>query len=162
MPYVTPVKTCQLCSQHYSYWWPSTFMSQNICGHSDGKVFVPFRRDGYSVNLKFNTLRPRQNGRHFPDDILKCIFLNENVWLSIKISWKFVPQGPINNIPALVQIMTWRRPGDKPLSEPMMVILLTHIWVTRPQWVKTTLQSQGWSGTETVICFQWLEFVEFL
>ena len=26
-----------------------------------------------------NTLRPRQDGRHFPDDIFKCIFLNENV-----------------------------------------------------------------------------------
>ena len=33
-----------------------------------------------------NTLRPRQNGRHFPDDIVKCVFLNENVWISIKIS----------------------------------------------------------------------------
>ena len=46
---------------------------------------------------------------------------------------KFVPKGPINNIPALVQIMVWRRPGDKPLFEPMMVSLLTHIRVTRPQ-----------------------------
>ena len=83
-----------------------------------------------------NSLRPRQNGRHFADDIFKCIFLNENVWIPIKISLKFVPKGPINNIPALVQIMPWRRPGDKTLSETMMVILLTHICVTRPQWVK--------------------------
>ena len=42
-----------------------------------------------------NTLRPRQNGRHFADDILKCIFLNENVSIAIKISLKFVPKGPI-------------------------------------------------------------------
>ena len=84
-----------------------------------------------------NTLRPRQNVRHFADDILKCIFLNENVWIPIEISLKFVPQGPINNIPALVQIMAWRRPGDKPLSGPMMVRLPTHICVTRPQWVNT-------------------------
>ena len=83
-----------------------------------------------------NTLRPRQNGRHFPDDIFKCIFLNENVWISIKISLKFVPKGSIDNIPALVQIMAWRRPGAKPLSELMMVSLLTYICVTRPQWVK--------------------------
>ena len=83
----------------------------------------------------FNTLRPRQNGRHFADDILKCIFVNENVWKPIEISLKFVPHGPINNIPALVQIMAWRRPGDKPLSGPMMVRLPTHICVTRPQWV---------------------------
>ena len=39
----------------------------------------------------------------------------------IKISLKFVPKGPINNIPALVQIMAWGRPGDKPLSEAMIV-----------------------------------------
>ena len=83
---------------------------------------------------KLNTLRPSQNGRHFPDDIFKCIFLNENVWISIKIPLKFVPKGPINNIPALFQIMAWLRPGDKPLSETMMVTLLTHICVTRPQW----------------------------
>ena len=83
----------------------------------------------------FNTLRPRQNGRHFPDDMSKCTFLNENVSIVIKFSLKLVPKCSINNIPALVQIMAWRRPGDKPLSEPMMVILLTHKCVSRPQWV---------------------------
>ena len=90
-----------------------------------------------------NTLSPRQNGRHFADDIFKWIFLNEKVWISIKISLKFVPQGPINKIPALVKIMAWRRPGDKPLSGPMMVSLPTHICVTRPQWIK-------WTGSELV------------
>ena len=83
----------------------------------------------------FNTLRPRQNGHHFPDDIFKWIILNENVWISIDISLKFVPRGPINNIPTLVQVMAWRRLGDKSLSEPMMVRLPMHIYVTRPQWV---------------------------
>ena len=62
----------------------------------------------------------------FADNIFKCIFFNGNVWISIKISLKFVPKGPINNIPALVQIMAWRRPGNKPLSEPIMVSLLMH------------------------------------
>ena len=71
----------------------------------------------------------------FADDIFKCIFLNENVSVAIKISLKFVPKGPISNIPALVQIMARRRPSDKPLSEPMMVSLPTHICITRPQWV---------------------------
>ena len=55
---------------------------------------------------------------------------------SIKISLKFVLKGPINNIPALVQIMAWRRPGYKRLSELMLENLLTHVCVTRPQWVK--------------------------
>ena len=52
-----------------------------------------------------NTLRQRQNGRHFADAIFKWIFLNENVWIPIEISLKFVPQGPINNILALVHVM---------------------------------------------------------
>ena len=94
----------------------------------------------------FNKLRPRQNGRHFPDDIFKWIFLNENVCISINISLKFVPRGPINNTPTLVQVMTWRRTGDKPLSEPMLIRLPTHICVTRPQWVKGS--DAGWRHHE--------------
>ena len=94
-----------------------------------GKVYV------WNFHICFNTLRPSQNGRHFPDDIFKYIFLNENVWFSRQMSLKFVPKVPINRIPALVQIMAWHRPGDKPLCEPMMVWLPTHICVTWPQWV---------------------------
>ena len=89
-----------------------------------------------------NTLRPRQHGRHFADDMFKCIFLNGNIWIPIEISLKFVPKGSINNNPALFQIMAWRRPGDKPLSEPMMVSLPMHICVTQPQWVKILTKSQ--------------------
>ena len=37
-----------------------------------------------------NTLRYRQNGHNLPDDIFKCIFSNENVWILLKISLKFV------------------------------------------------------------------------
>ena len=94
-----------------------------------------------------DTLRPRQNGRNSPDDIFKYIFLNENEWISIKISLKFVPKGQINNIPSLVQIMAWRRPGDKPLSEPMMVSLPTHICVTRPQWVNLLMNEKISDGS---------------
>ena len=78
---------------------------------------------------------PRQNGRNFPD-VFKCIFFDKNVWISIRISLKFVPKGPINSIPVLVEIMAWCWPGNKPLSEPIMVSLLPHICVTLPQWVK--------------------------
>ena len=88
----------------------------------------------YCAFMSCITLGPRPNGRHFADEIFECTFVNENVWIPIKISLKFVPKGLINNIPALVQIMAWRRAGDKPLSEPMMVSLPTHICVTRPQW----------------------------
>ena len=86
-------------------------------------------------NSSVDTLRLRQNGCHFADDTFIRIFLNENIRISIKILLKFVSTGPINNIPALVQIMAWCRPGDKPLSEPMMVRIAMHICVTRLQWV---------------------------
>ena len=96
---------------------------------------------GMLMAFGVKTLRPIQNGRHFPDDIFKCIFLFKNIWIWIKISLKFVSKVRINNIPALVQIMAWCRIGNKPLFEPMMVNLLTHICVTRPQWVK-----RNWSA----------------
>ena len=92
----------------------------------------------YSL-MDINSLRPRQNGHHFADDTLKHIFLNQNVRNSIDISLKFVPNGRIHNITSLVQIMAWHWPGDKPLSEPMMVRLPTHICITRPQWVNKTI-----------------------
>ena len=81
-------------------------------------------------HIEAETKLPPLRRRH-----IQPIFLNENIRISIKICLKFVPKVPINNIQALVQVMAWRRPGDKPLSEPMMVCLLTHIFVTRPQWV---------------------------
>ena len=57
------------------------------------------------ITADVNTLWRRQNFRQFLHDIFKCIFLNEDVLISIKISLKFVPKGPINDISALVQIM---------------------------------------------------------
>ena len=94
---------------------------------------------------ELNSLRPRLNRRPFADDIFKCIFLNENEWILPRISLKFVPKVRINNIPALIQIMAWRRPGDKPFSEPMMVSLLTHVCVTRSQCVKWLSIGNLWS-----------------
>ena len=69
-----------------------------------------------------NTLRPRQNGRHFCKwrfqinfPIWKMMYFDSNVteiWSRCK--------GPIDNRPALVKTIAWRRSGEKPLSEPMM------------------------------------------
>ena len=101
--------------------------------------------------LTVSHIEAETNERHFADDIFKWIFLNENAWTSLNISLKFVPKVRINNIPALVQIMAWRRPGDKPLSEPMMVSLLTHICVTRPQWVNRWLTWKAAATTGIVL-----------
>ena len=83
--------------------------------------------------VQLNTLRPRQDGRHFPDEIFSNAFFE---WKCMNFDQDFTEvcsKGPINIITALVQIMAWRRPGYKPLSEPMMVSLLTLICVTQPQ-----------------------------
>ena len=93
-----------------------------------------------------NTLRPGQDGRHFADGIFTSIFINENCCILIKFSLKYVRKDPMDNNPALVQIMAWRRSGDKPLSEPIMVDLSTHICVTRPQWEWMWLLSHAGSG----------------
>ena len=68
-------------------------------------------------------------GHHFAEELFKCFILILNlIW--IKISMAFVPKTPINNIPALV--------GTTPISEPIMLRIMTHISVTRPQSVKIT------------------------
>ena len=41
----------------------------------------------------------------------KSIF-NESVWISITISLKFIPKGPIDYKSALVQVMAWHRTGE--------------------------------------------------
>ena len=76
---------------------------------------------------KLNTSSPRQNGRHFADKIFKRVFLNEHEFPLI-----FLLKGAIKNIAVLVLIMAWRRPGDKPVSEPIVVRLPTHMCVNRP------------------------------
>ena len=136
---------CYIISRHSiqmantSCLWATALIKRLTYGHCEkmprSRRAKLLARYDYCINMNINTLGPRQNGRHFADDMCKCVFLNENVWIPIEISLKFVPKGSINNNPALFQIMAWRRPGDKPLSEPMMVGLPTHICVTRPQWV---------------------------
>ena len=84
---------------------------------------------------------------HWGRDKMAAIFQTTfpNAFSSIKtyefclrIHWGLFLRVRIINILALVQIMAWRRPGDKPLSEPMMFSLLTHICITRPQWVNNS------------------------
>ena len=95
-----------------------------------------------------NTLRPRQKGRRFPDNIFKYTFLIENVWIFLKIPLKFIPMVWINNISALVQIMARRRPGNQPLSDPMMGNSLMHICITWPQWVDHFSAAMIWACIE--------------
>ena len=83
-----------------------------------------------------------KNWRHFAYDIYKCIFLNRHVRIFLKNLLQMIK---IYNIPALVQIMAWCRPDNKPLSGQMMISLLTHICVTRPQWVMKHSHMDIWT-----------------
>ena len=99
--------------------WVSTFLIYNHFYDSWMMYLsVPFKVDIkcwiLSITDYVNALKSRQNGRLFADGIFKCIFFNCDVWILSKISLKFVPKGPINNIPALVQIMALHRPGINP------------------------------------------------
>ena len=141
-----------LCdSPHYNKWsqdskmifLPADCPSSNECRILNMVLFC-------SDELLLNTLRPGHDGRHFADDIFTCIVINENCCIVIKFSLKCVRKIQLTIIQHLVQIMAWRRSGDKPLSEPMTVNLSTHICVTRLQWVNNnqgmnvTLQTLLW------------------
>ena len=103
-------------------------------------VYCPF-----ALPISLNSLRPSQHGRRVAYGICKRISMTESVWISIKFLIETCFKGQINNIPSLVQIRAWHRPGEKPLSEPMVVRLPMHIWNTRPQCVKITSPAQGQS-----------------
>ena len=51
-----------------------------------------------------NVLGAQQNYRHFADDILKFMLLNENVCIFIQIPLKFVSEGTVDNMSALDQV----------------------------------------------------------
>ena len=72
-------------------------------------------------------LTPGQNGRHFTDDIFKCVSMNEKLCILIWISIKFVLKGLIDKKSPLAEVMAWCRSGDKPLPQPMLTQFTTHI-----------------------------------
>ena len=78
---------------HFSY-------EYNTWPHSTS-VYNHVSKQALKIAL-INTLRSRRKRGHFADNIFKCIFLNENALTSIQISQKFIPMGPVNNMPALV------------------------------------------------------------
>ena len=89
------------------------------------------------------------HGKHFQTHF------NENVCVVIKISlnFNFVPSGPIDNSPTLVQVIAWHLKGDKPLTNQWWPSLLTHVCVTRPQWVKDVwIDSHKWLSITIILC----------
>ena len=139
---------------------------ESVCGLVGYTEVNSFMRWSH-LGTSYGTLGHRSVLTNWGRDKIAAIFLTtfsnafsliKKVPISFKISLMFVLRGPINNIPALVQIMTWLRPGDKSLSEPVMVSLLTHICVTRPQWLTKTeqllihMQNRTWFSNILALC----------
>ena len=116
MPWITTLHTLL---ENGSKWVLDTYICKNWNKISDNAFSVMLN---LQTNFRLiNTLRPRQNNHQFADNVFKCIYLYANVWILIAIFLKFVSKGPNDNTLPLVQIMTTRRPGDKPLLEAMTV-----------------------------------------
>ena len=93
---------------------------------------------------KIHILRSRQNCRHFTDGIFKCIFLNKMYEYRLRFHCSLSPKFELRIFQRWFR-MAWRQPGDKPLSEPMVVGLLTHICV---------IHSMSYSVFYILICCQ--------
>ena len=120
-------------TQHYMPWWIHRWLGCCVVTHSCSSSVLQksliLNEDIYEVTVK-------HWGRAKMADIFQTTFLKALYWMKMyKFRLRF--HGSLFlGVPALVHIITWRRVGDKPLSEPMMICLLTHICFTRPQWVK--------------------------
>ena len=136
------VLTCRLPLGQYSV----TIQTFGISIHTPTKVtrlswFIS--RSWKRGQHAFNTSKPEQNGAILADDIFKCTSLIENNGIQIQISLKCVPRTPIDNKPALVQVMVWRRTGDKPLPEPVMTQFSDAYMRHQGGWVNTSKSEQN-------------------
>ena len=105
-----------------------------LCGEFTGAGELPHKGPATRKMFPFDDAIMR---RYFADDSFKCIFLKEKcMTFRFRSHWLLFRTFELTNIPALVQIMAWRRSRDKPPPEPMMVNSLAHICDTRLQWVK--------------------------
>ena len=74
--------------------------------------------------------------RQKADDVFNAFFINEQSFILIKIWLNFAYCGPIDNKSAIVQEMTWRRPGASRYLYQYVSLWpspMTHICVTSPQ-----------------------------
>ena len=111
-------------------WWtrePST-----AAGAGKGKLHFSSR---HGIKRRFNSSSLDKMAAILADDNLKCIFLNENDRIPIRISLKCIPMSPIDNKSALVQVMAWRRTGAKPLSGPMLTQFADAYMRHKGRWV---------------------------
>ena len=74
--------------EHHQYWW--SLGDYHMWDGCSGLHSGWWRGDLDNTGLDIDTLRPRQNGRHFADNIFRCILLNENVWILLTNHWSLL------------------------------------------------------------------------
>ena len=88
-------------------WISQTIVSKGPIDDTDDTLSLVYLKiyplSKLMLNYFNNSSPPGQNDRHFGDGVLKCICLNEKVYILIQISLKFNPKGPIDNDSALVK-----------------------------------------------------------
>ena len=114
---------------HLKIWSQSQYVKFNATPFNN---LMTWFHTSVSSHIEAETKWPSCQSRH-----LQRHLLNENIWIVINISIDilltfFFLSGQLTHS-TIDQIMAWRRPDDKSLSEPVRVILLKHIWVTWPQ-----------------------------
>ena len=108
------------CGGHYPQWFMALSMLFYSIQHTVCIGLNANRNQAInSAAMTLTHLPLDKMTNNLADDIFNCIFFNENAWILNKISLRFVPKGPINNIPALVQIMAWRWPGEPSFAQEM-------------------------------------------
>ena len=121
---------------------------QTMLGTVDSQASFP-------IDQPFTTCRLTHWGREEIDAISQTTFSNAFYWMKmywfrLRFHWNLFPRVQLTISQHLVQIMAWRRPGDKPLSESMMIISLTHICVTRHQWVLNPLMNGPYQAKASI------------
>ena len=143
-----------------------TLFCQNFCYWLHWKLskwqvsVQPMRNISIKImTFLFNSSPPGQNGRHFADDTFKCIFFNENVRISIKISLKFVPKGLNDNKAALVGVMAWsdrRQAITWTNADPVQRCIYAALSEWRLEW--NCHFGEDWSG----LCLYLLQYLVWL
>ena len=134
-------KICSFCFHQVPYWIPMARLVKILQTCTISGIWNKWHKQAFLSRdiIGLTHLPLDKMAAIFADNLFKCIFMHEKFYISIQISLKFVPKGPIDNMAVLVQVMTRCCPGDKPISESIMVNLPTHICITRLQWVEQLL-----------------------
>ena len=153
------IESVKIVSKQVSYTMVAKYIPSSIQFWNGQRIEQEIDLNTSFISSILKTFRGCQTwGRDKMDAISQTTFSNAFSWkkmleFRLKFRWNlFLSRGSINNIPALVQIMAWRRPGAKLLSEPRMVILLTHICVIRPQWINASREAQYHELNVWLVC----------